>query len=92
MALWYTLNLPPGWSYLVYIFVHPTFAGRGIGSHLLRSLMEAVRDQGGSHMVAGMYSDWHASIHMHTRLGFRVQRRLTQCRLLNIFPTPPKEL
>ena len=92
MALWYTLNLPTGWSYLVYIFVHPTFADRGIGSHLLGSLMEAVRDQGGSHMVAGMYSNWHASIHVHTKLGFRVQRRLIQCRLLNIFPTPPKEL
>jgi GNAT superfamily N-acetyltransferase len=90
LALWYTLKLPPGWSYLVYIFVHPALGGRGIGSHLLGSLMEAVRDQGGSHMVSGMYSDWHASIRMHTKLGFAIQRRLSQCRLLHIFPTPPK--
>ncbi|MCB2145578.1 MAG: GNAT family N-acetyltransferase [Deltaproteobacteria bacterium] len=90
LALWYTLKLPPGWSYLVYIFVHPRFAGRGMGSALLGSLMKAVRDQGGSHMIAGMYSNWHASFRMHTKLGFRVHRRLSQCRLLNIFPTPPK--
>lgn len=92
LALWYTLKLPPGWSYLVYIFVHPRFAGRGIGSALLGSLMEDVRDQGCSHMIAGMYSNWHASIHMHTKLGFRVHRRLSQCRLIYIFPTPPKEV
>ena len=90
LALWYTLKLPPGWSYLVYIFVHPTLAGRGVGSSLLGSLMQAVRDQGGSHMLAGMYCNWHASIRMHTKMGFRVHRRLSQCRLLNIFPTPPK--
>jgi GNAT superfamily N-acetyltransferase len=90
LALWYTLRLPPGWSYLVYIFVHPQFAGRGVGSCLLNTLMESVRDMGGTHMVAGMYSNWHTSIRMHTRLGFRLHRRLTQCKLLNIFPTPPK--
>ena len=90
LALWYTLKLPPGWSYLVYIFVRPDYAGRGVGSRLLGRLMEAVRDRNGSHMIAGMYSNWHASIRMHTKMGFRVQRRLTQCKLLNIFPTPPK--
>jgi phosphinothricin acetyltransferase len=90
LALWYTLKLPPSWSYLVYIFVHPQFTGRGVGSCLLGALMAAVRDQGGTHMVAGMYSNWHASIRMHTRVGFRLHRRLTQCKLLNIFPTPPK--
>ena len=90
LALWYILKLPPGWSYLVYIFVHPEFAGRGVGSHLLGSLMAAVRDGGGSHMVSGMYADWKASLHMHTKMGFAIHRRLTQCKLLNIFPTPPK--
>jgi GNAT superfamily N-acetyltransferase len=90
LALWYTLKLPPGWSYLVYIFVHPAFAGRGVGSSLLGLLMQAVRDQGGSHMLSGLYSNWHASLRMHTRMGFRVQRRLTQCKVLNIFPTPPR--
>ena len=90
LALWYTLKLPPGWSYLVYIFVHPTIAGRGVGSTLLGKLMATVRDGSGTHMVSGMYSNWHASLRMHTKMGFRIQRRLTQCRLLNIFPTPPK--
>lgn len=91
MALWYTLKVPPGWSYLEYIFVHPVAAGQGVGSYLLGSLLRAVRDQGCSHMVAGMYSDWDVSIRLHTRMGFRVQRRLKQCKILNIFPTPPTE-
>lgn len=90
LAMWYTLRLPPGGSYLVYIFVHPSFAGRGTGSWLLGRLMEAVRDQGADHMIAGMYSNWHASIRMHTKMGFHIRQRLTQCKLLNIFPTPPK--
>lgn len=90
MALWYTLKLPPDWSYLEYIFVHPLVAGQGVGSYLLGSLLTAVRDQGVSHMVSGMYSNWDASIRLHTKMGFRVQRRLTQCKILNIFSIPPK--
>jgi GNAT superfamily N-acetyltransferase len=90
LALWYTLKLPPGWSYLVYIFVHPALGGKGVGSFLLGSLMAAVRDQGGIRMVSGMYANWETSIGLHTKMGFRVHRRLSQCRLLNIFPTPPK--
>ena len=90
LAPWYTLKLRPGWCYLVYIFVHPEFSGRGVGSTLLGSLMAAIRDQGGTHMVSGMYADWQASLRMHTKMGFRIHRRLTQCKLLKIFPTPPK--
>jgi GNAT superfamily N-acetyltransferase len=90
LALWYTLKLPPGGSYLVYIFVHPDLGRQGVGSYLLGSLLAAVRDQGCSRMVAGMYANWEASIGLHTKMGFRLQRRLSQCRLLNIFPTPPK--
>ncbi len=90
LALWYTLRLPPGGSYLVYIFVHPEWSGRGVGSSLLGRLMLAVRDRGGIEMISGMYADWHVSIRMHTRMGFRVRRRLTQCRILHIFPMPPR--
>lgn len=91
LALWYTLHLPPGFSYLVYIFVHPAIARQGVGSYLLGSVMAAVRDLGCSKMVSGMYADWETSIRLHTRMGFRVQRRLNQCRWLSIFPVPPKE-
>jgi GNAT superfamily N-acetyltransferase len=90
MALWYTLKLPPGGSYLEYIFVHPALAGRGVGSYLLGSLLAAVRDRGCTQMVAGMYANWDVSIRLHAKMGFRVQRRLTQCRILSILPTPPK--
>lgn len=90
LAPWYTLKLSPGWCYLEYIFVHPAIGRRGVGSYLLGELMTAVRHQGATHMLAGMYATWEASIRLHTRLGFDLHRRLTQCRLLNIFPTPPK--
>ncbi len=90
LALWYTLKLPPGWSYLVYIFVHPAIGRRGVGSSLLGSLMANIRDLGYQRMVAGMYANWEASIRLHNKMGFQVERRLAQCRLLNIFPTPPK--
>ena len=91
LALWYTLELPPGWSYLVYIFVHPTRARQGVGSHLLGSLMASLRGMGCRRIVSGMYSNWGASIRLHKKMGFRIHRRLAQCKILNIFPTPPKE-
>ena len=91
LALWYTLNLSPGWSYLVYIFVHPAYTRQGIASHLLGSLLKALRDMGCSRIVSGMYSDWQASIRLHKKMGFRIHRRLAQCKILNIFPTPPRE-
>ena len=90
LALWYTLALPPGWAYLVYIFVHPQIGGRGVGSYLLGSLMAALRDRGCTRLVSGIYSNWHVSLRLHTAMGFRVRRRLTQCKVLNIFPLPPK--
>ena len=89
LALWYTLKLRPGWSYLVYIFVHPAYGRKGVASYLLGSLMEALRETGCSRLISGMYSNWDASIGLHEKMGFRIHRRLTQCKLLNIFPTPP---
>jgi GNAT superfamily N-acetyltransferase len=91
LALWYTLRLQPGWSYLVYIFVHPEYGRKGTGAYLLGSLMKALGEQGCSRLISGMYSNWEASFRLHTNMGFRVQRRLSQCKILNLFPVPPKE-
>jgi len=91
LALWYTLKLSSGWSYLVYIFVHPAYARQGIASYLLGSLMAALRDMGCRRIVSGIYSNWEASLGLHQKMGFRIHRRLAQCKILNIFPTPPKE-
>jgi GNAT superfamily N-acetyltransferase len=91
LALWYTLKLAPGWSYLVYIFVHPRYARQGIASYLLGSLMEALRDMGCRRIISGIYNNWEASIGLHRKAGFRIHRRLSQCKILNIFPTPPSE-
>jgi GNAT superfamily N-acetyltransferase len=91
LALWYTLKVEPGWSYLVYIFVHPEYGNQGVGAYLLGSLMTALREQGCRRLLSGMYGNWDASLRLHTKMGFRVQRRLSQCKLLNLFPVPPKE-
>lgn len=90
LALWYTLTLAPGECYLVYIFVHPYFAGQGVGTYLLGRLMREMRDLGAVRMISGMYRNWEVSFGLHTKMGFRMRRTLSQCRLLNIFPTPPK--
>jgi len=92
LALWYTLKLQPGWSYLVYIFVHPHWGSRGIGAHLLGSLIQALQEQGCTRLLSGMYSNWEASFKLHTKMGFRVHRRLSQCKILNLFPVPPTEV
>jgi GNAT superfamily N-acetyltransferase len=92
LALWYTLTLAPGECYLVYIFVHPYFVGRGVGTYLLGKLMREMRDLGAVRMISGMYRNWEVSFGLHTKMGFRIRRTLSQCRLLNILPTPPKEV
>ena len=91
LALWYTLKLAPGWSYLVYIFVHPAYARRGIASYLLGTLMEYLREEGYKRVISGMFGNWEASIGLHQKMGFRIHRRLTQCKILSILPTPPTE-
>ena len=91
LALWYTLKVQTGWSYLVYIFVHPQYGKQGFGAYLLGSLMKALREQGWSRLLSGMYSNWDTSFRLHTKLGFRVQRRLSQCKILDLFPVPPRE-
>ncbi len=91
LALWYTLKLAPGWSYLVYIFVHPAYARRGIASYLLGELMEYLRERGYKRVISGLYGNWDASIGLHKKMGFRIHRRLSQCKILSILPTPPTE-
>ncbi len=91
MALWYTLRLPPGSCYLEYIVIHPRLMGRGFGSCLLGALLSALQNLGYHRVISGMYSDWNHSIRLHEKMGFIVHRRLTQCRIWNIFPIPPTE-
>jgi len=91
LALWYTLKLTPDSSYLVYIFVHPAWENRGVGTYLLGSVMVALREQGCRWLFSGMYSNWETSIRLHRKMGFRILRRLTECKILNIFPLRPKE-
>ncbi|MEJ2723296.1 MAG: GNAT family N-acetyltransferase [Deltaproteobacteria bacterium] len=91
LAPWYTLKLSRGWSYLVYIFVHPAYRGQGVGCYLLGSLMQTLGQDGNKKLVSGMYSNWESSIRLHKKMGFRPRRRLNQCKILDIIPLPPKE-
>ena len=63
----------------------------GIATYLLGELMEYLRGEGYKRLISGMYGNWEASIGLHKKLGFRIHRRLSQCRILNILPTPPTE-
>lgn len=90
LALWYTLKLERDWSYLVYIFVHPDYARQGIASYLLGSLMLALREMGCRRLISGVYSNWEGSIGLHRKMGFDVHRRLEQCKIMKILPTPPQ--
>lgn len=92
LAPWYTLKVQPGWSDLVYIFVHPGYGKQGIGAYLLGSLMKALQEQGCTRLLSGMYGNWDASFKLHTKMGFRVHRRLSRCKILNLFPVPPVHL
>jgi len=90
LALWYTLKLERGWSYLVYIFVHPAYGRRGIASYLLGSLMLALREIGCRRLISGVYSNWEGSIGLHRKMGFQIHRRLNHCKIMKILPTPPQ--
>ena len=64
------------------------------GAKIIRfehSDMDDLRKQGCSRLLSGMYGNWDVSIRLHTKMGFRVHRRMSQCKILNIFPIPPKE-
>jgi len=54
------------------IYIHPEYAGKGIGSELLVRLIAACEAWGARQMIAVIGgSDNAASIRLHTRFGFR---------------------
>ncbi|HDR14188.1 MAG TPA: GNAT family N-acetyltransferase [Desulfobacteraceae bacterium] len=91
LAPWYTLELSPDRAYLEYIYVRPEFTRKHIGCHLLERLMFSLRDDGKVLLISGVFSDWEVSFNLHKKMGFKVRRRLKQCRMLNIFPLPPAD-
>lgn len=90
LDLLHTLHLDPGIAYLVYIFVFPDHQGRGVGSYLLGSLMECLREMGCHTLFSGMYEDWEISVGLHLKAGFRIRRKFVKRRLLRFIPCPPK--
>jgi len=92
LAPWHTLRLPPAAAYLVYIFVRPEFRRRGVGAYLLGSVMHHLRTLGYKRLISGMYDDWQASIDLHRKAGFRIQKKFIERKLLRVIPMPPKEV
>ena len=92
LALWHTLRLPPKAAYLVYIFVRPEFRRRGVAAYLLGSVMGHLRTMGYERLISGMYDDWQASIDLHRKAGFRIQKKFIVRKLLRVIPVPPKEV
>ena len=90
LALLHTLRLDPGVAYLVYIFVLPEFQRKGVGHYLLGTLMQRLRDRGCHTLVSGMYEDWHISINLHLKSGFRMTRKFEKRKILRYIPYPPK--
>ena len=92
LAVWRTLHLPDDAAYLVYIFVRPEFRRQGVGSYLLRCVMRRLRQKGYKRLISGMYANWEASIHLHFKAGFRIDKKFVKRKLLHIIPVTPKKL
>jgi ribosomal protein S18 acetylase RimI-like enzyme len=43
LNVWHTLRLPPGYSYLVYIYVQPEYRNQKVGTCLLGCLMKGLK-------------------------------------------------
>jgi GNAT superfamily N-acetyltransferase len=92
LAPWYTIELSPDRAYLEYIYVRPDFSRNNIASHLLERLMLSLRENERNILISGIFSDWDVSLKLHMKMGFKIRRRLKQCRMLNIFPLPPTDV
>ena len=92
LGLWHTLHLPPGYAYLVYIFVRPELQQKGVGFYLLGCLMAHLRELGCKFMISGMYANWQISINLHRKAGFQINKKFIKRRLLRFLPYPPKEV
>jgi GNAT superfamily N-acetyltransferase len=88
---WHTLHLPPGYAYLVYIFVRPEFQRKGVGYYLLGCMMAHLREMGCNYLISGMFANWQISINLHRKAGFRINKKFIKRRLLRFLPYPPKE-
>jgi phosphinothricin acetyltransferase len=60
------------------VHVHQDARGRGVGSALLRRLIDEARTLGKHVMIGGIDGENAASIALHTRLGFTEAGRLSQ--------------
>lgn len=60
------------------VYVHPDYQGKGLGLALMERLIEEARRIGKHVMVAGIESQNHGSIHLHSKLGFVTTAEMPQ--------------
>ena len=92
LSLWHTLHLPPGYAYLVYIFVNPEFQRKGVGYYLLNCMMAHLKNLGCNFLISGMYANWQISLNLHRKAGFKINKKFIKRRLLRFLPFPPEEV
>ncbi len=92
LSVWRKLHLPTDAAYLVYIFVRSEFRRKGVGLYLLWCVMRRLRQMGYKRLFSGMYANWEASINLHLKAGFRIDKKFVKRKLLHIIPVPPKKL
>lgn len=70
----------PGYSKTVEhsIYLNEKAQGKGLGSEMMRQLIEVAKAQGYHMMIAGMDSENVGSYHFHERLGFRETARMPE--------------
>lgn len=91
LNIWHTIRLPPGYAYLVYIYVQPEYRNQMVGTCLLGCLMKALSEMGSIKLISGMYNDWEISLRLHYKHDFRILRKYTERRILKFVFLPPQK-
>lgn len=73
-------RVKPGYSQTLEhsIYLHEKAQGKGLGSEMMRQLIEIAKQQGYHMMIAGMDSENLGSYRFHERLGFRETARMPE--------------
>ncbi|UII24975.1 N-acetyltransferase family protein [Fulvivirga maritima] len=60
------------------VYLSQKARGRGLGSILLKEIIQRAREQGHHSMIAGIDADNHVSIHLHSKTGFKEVGRMKE--------------
>lgn len=63
----------------VSFYVHPEYHGKGIGSKILKQLIEIGKTTGKKNLISRITSESNVSLHLHEKLGFETIGVMKQC-------------